>query len=366
MLRLLIKNKYEDVIFQYSKTGVTRTELCIVTPIFEGEKTKVWYDACTGKQVRYGVAIARRLRLLGHEVMLTTRKHPDTVALANLLGESFVIVGKYDPTSLLSRLKESTKRQLLFCNMFEEGVPDLAISHHPIEICRVAFGLGIPHIVTHDTPHAEAANRLTLPLVDFLVVSKALPKHAVEGFGIKKIFRFDGVDEVAWIKGFKPGVKHDYGRPLIMIREIETKAAYAQGRENLTRTLAKKLASMGNVLFLPRYGKPPEKGLTVPKEFVDSASLVSQADLVISAGGTLARESCLQGIPTIVVPSFERIHVNDYLFKKGFPIFTITSDKILDYAKRLLGKKRDVGNLLDSLENPLDTMERVIREEICL
>jgi hypothetical protein len=326
---------------------------------------KVWYDACTGKQVRYGVAIARRLRALGHEVLLTTRKHPDTLALANLLGEPFVIVGRYDPTSLLSRLKESTKRQLLFCSMFKKGIPDVVISHHPIEISRVAFGLGIPHIATHDTPHAEAANRLTLPLVDFLVISKGLPKYAVEGFGIKKIFRFDGVDEVAWIKDFKPSVKLDYGKPLIIIREFETKAAYAKGREDLTRTLAKKLASMGNVLFLPRYRKPLRKGLIVPREFVDSASLVSQADLVISAGGTLARESCLQGIPTIVAPSFERIHVNDYLFKKGFPIFTISPDKILDYAKRLLGKRWNVENLLNNLENPLDAIERVVRQEIC-
>ena len=336
-----------------------------MTPIFEDGKMKVWYDACTGKQVRYGVAIARRLRILGHEVMLTTRKHPDTLALASMLGESFVIVGKYDPTSLLSRLRESTRRQLLFCNMFEEGMPDVAISHHPIEVCRVAFGLGIPNIATHDTPHAEAANRLTLPLVDFLVVSKALPKYSVEGYGIREIFRFDGVDEVAWIKDFKPSVKYDYGKPLIIIRELETKAAYAQGREDLTRTLAKKLASMGNVLFLPRYRKPPTKGLTIPKEFVDSASLASQADLVISAGGTLARESSLQGIPTIVVPSFKRIHVNDYLFKKGFPIFTVNPDKILDYANKLLGKRWDVENLLKDLENPLDVIERVVREEIC-
>lgn len=325
---------------------------------------KVWYDACTGKQVRYGVAIARRLRALGHEVALTTRKHPDTLALASLLGEPFVIVGKYDPTSLLSRLRESTRRQLLFCNMFKEGIPDVAISHHPIEICRVAFGLGIPNIATHDTPHAEAANRLTLPLVDFLVVSKALPKYSVEGYGIKKIFWFDGVDEVAWIKDFTPSVKYGYGKPLIVIRELETKAAYAQGREDLTRTLAKKLASMGNVLFLPRYRRPREKGLIIPKEFVESASLVSQADLVISAGGTLARESSLQGIPTIVIPSFKRIHVNDYLFKKGFPIFTISPDKTLDCAKRLLGKRWDVENLLKNLENPLDVIERVIKEQI--
>jgi hypothetical protein len=336
-----------------------------VTLIFEGGNVKVWYDACTGKQLRYGVAVARRLRASGHEVIVTTRRHPDTVALASLLGESVVVVGKYDPTSLLSRLRESVKRQLLFCRMFAEDVPNVAVSHHPIEICRVAFGLGIPSIATHDTPHAEAANRLTLPLIDFLVVSKALPKRTVEGFGIRKIFRFDGVDEVAWIRDFKPIVKRDYRKPLIVLRELEIKAAYAEGKEDLTRTLAKKLAPMGNVLFLPRYRQQGVEDLATPKQFVDSASLVSQADLVVSSGGTLARESSLQGIPTIVIPSFERIHVNDYLFKKGFPIFTVSPDRVLRYAKRLLGKKWDVEHLLKSLENPLDMIETVLREEIC-
>jgi hypothetical protein len=325
---------------------------------------KVWYDACTGKQLRYGVAVARRLRASGHEVLLTTRRHPDTVALARLLGESVVVVGRYDPTSLLSRLRESARRELLFCSMFAEGVPDVAISHHPIEVSRVAFGLGIPSIATHDTPHATASNRLTMPLVDFLVVSTAMPKYTFTGYWIKKVFRFDGVDEVAWIRGFRPPDKCDYEKPLIVIRELETRAAYAQGKEDLTRTLARKLASKGNVLFLPRYGKPSEKGLVTPKRFVDSASLVSQADLVISSGGTLARESSLQGIPTIVIPSLQRIHVNDYLFRKGFPIFTLKPDKILSRARNLLGKKWDVKNLLESLENPLDVIERVIREEI--
>jgi len=328
---------------------------------------KVWYDACTGKQLRYGVAVARRLRASGHEVILTTRKHPDTVTLASLLGESCMVVGKYDPTSLMSRLRESVKRQLLFCRMFEKDVPNVAISHHPIEISRVAFGLGIPSIATHDTPHAEAANRLTLPLVDFLVVSKALPRRAVEGYGTKKIFRFDGVDEVAWIRDLRPAVesdKGDYGRPLIVLRELETRAAYAQGKEDLTRTIARKLAPMGSILFLPRYGESAIEGLVTPKHFVDSASLVSQADLVISSGGTLAREASLQGIPTIVIRSFKRIHVNDYLFKKGFPIFTVNPEAVLRYARRHLGKKWDVEGSLKTLENPLDVMEKVLREEI--
>ena len=325
---------------------------------------KVWYDACTGKQVRYGVAIAQRLREKGHEIILTTRKHPDTVELARLLKEEFIVVGRYAPSSLLSRLRESTRRQLLFCKMFEEDRPDVAVSHRSVELCRVAFGLGIPNISTHDTVHAEAVNRLTMPLIDFLVVSKALPKSSVEGYGIKKIYRFDGVDEVAWIKNFKPKSQYEHKKPLIVVREIEEKAAYAQGKENLTKILEKKLSSLGNVLVLPRYKKPPIKNFIIPKGFVDSASLVSQADLLICAGGTIAREAALQGKPTIVIPIFGKLHVNDYLSRKGFPLFTVESSKIFNCAKKLLGKTWDVKNLLETLENPVDIIERIINEEI--
>lgn len=325
---------------------------------------KIWYDACTGKQVRYGAAIAERLTKLGHEVVLTTRRHPDTLALASLLKEEFINVGKYDPSSPSSRLKESAKRQLLFCKMFEKTPPNVAISHRSVDLCRVAFGLGTPNISTHDTPYAEAVNRLTMPLIDFLVVSKAIPRRYVDGYGIRKVFRFDGVDEVAWIKNFKPKIRYNYKRPLIVVRQLETRAVYAKGKEDLTKALAKKLTMLGNVLFLSRYKKKLGKNIAVPKEFLDSASLVAQADLVISAGGTIAREAALQGIPTIVVSQFGRIHVNHYLSAKGFPIFTIKSDRVLKYGEKLLGKKWNVKNLLESLENPVDTIEKVIREEI--
>jgi len=90
--------------------------------------------------MRYGTAIARQLRKAGHEVILTTREHPDTLALAEALGEEPIIVGRYDPSSLFSRLKESTRRMLEFAEMFKESRPDFAIAHQSVELCRTAFG----------------------------------------------------------------------------------------------------------------------------------------------------------------------------------------------------------------------------------
>jgi len=325
---------------------------------------RVWYDACTGKHVRYAVAVARRLRTLGNEVVLTTRKHLDTTALAEALGEKFITIGKYNPKSAYTRLLEGTRRQLQFCRMFKENAPNLAISHQSPEMCRVAFGLGIPVINTSDAPHATAPNKLTLSLSDALVISKALPLSFYKKYGPEKIIQFDGVDEVAWVKDHKP-TKLGYEKPLIVVRQMETKAAYAEGKEDATETIARKLAKLGHVLFLSRYERHSRKNLTVPKGFVDSVNLAAQADLVITVGGTLAREAALQGTPSIIISTtLGRLYANEYVAKKGFPLFTVPASKVLDYAKKYLGKKFDVKNLLAQLENPVDVIEGVVKEGV--
>jgi len=323
---------------------------------------RIWYDACTGKHVRYGVAIAKRMRSLGHEVTLTTRDHPDTVALVKFLKEETLIVGKYDPTTLQSRLKESLKRQLRLLEMFGKDPPDYGVSHGSIDLCRVAFGLGIPAISTADSPHATAANKLGLPLVKYLVISKAFPKEPYRKYGVENIVQFEGVDEVAWIKGYKPA-KLECEKPLIVVRQAETKAAYADGKTDVTLEIARRLTALGNVVFISRYEKQAQKGLTIPPGFVDTASLAAHADLVVGVGGTIAREAALQGTPSLAIPLFGQSHTNDYLNKKGFPIYTCALKTTLAYAKKHLGTKTDVKELLEELENPVDIIEKIILKE---
>jgi len=321
---------------------------------------KVWYDACTGKHVRYGVAVTRKLRTLRHEVVLTTRKHPDTLPLAEFLNEKFIVVGKYNPKSLLTRLEEGARRQLKFCKLFEEDAPRVAISHGSVDQCRVAFGLGIPVISTIDAPHADAVNRLTLPLSNYVVASKAIPKEVLQTYATEdKIAGFDGVDEIAWIKGFRPKMCYDFGKPLIVVRQLEEKAVYTKETIDLA-ILARKLTRLGKVVFLSRYKRKSMKNLIVPKGFIDSASLVAQADLFIGVGGTITREAALQGTPAIIVDVFRNQYVNEFLAEKGFPIFRVVPSKAMKTAEELLGKKHDVKHLLDKLENPVDVIANIV------
>jgi predicted glycosyltransferase len=324
---------------------------------------KVWYDALTGKHVRYAAAIAERLRSLGHKVILTTRKHPDTIELADFLHEKFTTVGKYEPKSLMTRLKSGTSRQLHFCKLFEKNAPDIAISHGSADLCKVAFGLGKPIITTVDTPYAEAVHRLTLPLSNYIVASKAIPETILQPYNVKaKMVSFSGVDEVAWIKHFKPKIIYDFGHPLIVVRQLEEKAVYTDNPTNMT-ILAKKLTKLGKVVFLSRYHRKIVKNLIVPKGFIDSASLAAQADLFVGVGGTITREAALQGTPAIIVNVFKDQYVNDFLIDKGFPIFRTEPSDAMALAEKLVGKKYDVKHLLDKLEDPVDTIEKIIKDK---
>jgi len=328
-----------------------------------GEKMKIWYDACTGKHVRYGASIAKRLRHLGHEVILTTRKHPDTLKLAKILNKEFIPIGEYDPTTLFTRLEASARRILKLSKMFKNNIPDVAISHQSVELCRVAFGLNIPIILTADTPYATAVNKLTIPFANTIVISEAIPKHLFKIYGTPKIFQFKGVDEVAWIKDFKPSKSSEFKKPLIVVRQMETKAVYALRKPDVTKKIAQKLTSLGNVLFIARYDKSEKEGLMAIKEFVDSASLVADVDLVVSVGGTIAREAALQGVPSIVISEFGRTYVNSYLSKNGFPLFIVGASDVLSVAKKHLGEKWDVKEKLAKLENPVDIIEKLVTEK---
>ena len=321
---------------------------------------RIWYDACTGKQVRYGSAISQRLRKKGHQIIFTTRKHPDTIPLTKILNEEPIIVGEYKPSSLSSRLEESSKRIKKFSKMFQDNPPDIAIAHQSVELCRTAFGLGIPLILTADTPHAFAVNRLTIPLASTVVVSKAIPPKFMREQCAKNIIYFDGVDEVAWMKDFKPKPELKLKKPLIIVRQIESKAVYVKNKSDYSELIIKQLDPLGTVQFIQRYKNKQKDSNN--RGFIDTANLASYADLVVSPGGTLAREAALQGVPSLIYSKIGKTYVNEYLAKKGFPIFFIKPQKILYYAKKFMGKLVDVSAKIQNLENPVDKIEKIVQK----
>jgi predicted glycosyltransferase len=95
---------------------------------------------------------------------------------------------------------------------------------------------------------------------------------------------------------------------------------------------------------------------------------VANADLVVSYGGTIAREAALQGVPSIAISDMAKTNVNRYLAQKGFPLFITTEQGIFGYAKKYLGKRFEVKRKLAEMENPVDAIEKVlenIKPQLC-
>jgi predicted glycosyltransferase len=193
------------------------------------------------------------------------------------------------------------------------------------------------------------------------VVSEALPKSFTKKYCAQNVVSFKGVDEVAWIKNFKPSKISDLKKPFIVVRQIETKASYANGKQDNAKSMADKLAELGNVHLIERYNEEG-KAFGEKTGFEDSANLVANADLVVSYGGTIAREAALQGVASIAVSDMAKTYVNMYLAKRGFPLVITTEQGILGYAKKYLGKRFDVKDKLVDLENPVDVIEKVVEK----
>ncbi len=98
----------------------------------------------------------------------------------------------------------------------------------------------------------------------------------------------------------------------------------------------------------------------VREGLMDSVNLVANADLVVSYGGTIAREAALQGVPSIAISDMANTYVNTYLAKKEFPLFITTEQKVLSFAEKYMGKRFDIKEKLEELENPVDVIEKVV------
>ena len=217
---------------------------------------------------------------------------------------------------------------------------------------------GIPIILTADTPHAYAVNRLTIPFAHTVVVSEALPKSFITQYCAQNVIPFRGVDEVAWIKGYKP-TKTNLKKPLILLRQVETKATYAKDKADTAKTTAEQLSELGNVHLIERYNTSGES-FGVKAGFEDTANLVANADCdFVSYGGTISREAALQGVPSIAVSDMANTPVNTYLIEKGFPFFITTEQGVMGIAKKYIGKRFDIVEKLAALENPVDVIEKV-------
>ena len=112
-----------------------------------------------------------------------------------------------------------------------------------------------------------------------------------------------------------------------MARPAPDRAAYHPFENPLFMDCVKRILedSRVTVVVLPRHPEQRRalEQLALPRCVVaqralDSRSLISQADLMIGAGGTMTREAALMGVPTLSLFAGRRPAVDEWLEQNGF------------------------------------------------
>ena len=158
---------------------------------------KIWIDILTPKQLLFSEPIIEKLGQK-HKILCTSREYNEVSKLGKIRDFDLIFVGKHGGGDKESKLRASINRIEKLSRKIKKFEPDVVISFGSPEAARISFGLGIKHIMFCDSPHANAVMKLTLPLIQKLLIPSVIPKEEFSKFGInqKDIVQYKAIDAV--------------------------------------------------------------------------------------------------------------------------------------------------------------------------
>ena len=341
---------------------------------------KIWIDILTPKQLLFSEPIIEKLRKK-HDLLCTSRDYDEVSKLAKVRNFDLIFVGKHGGNDKKTKLMASIDRMGKMSRKIEVFSPDLAISYCSPEAARISFGLGIKHIAFCDSPHANAVMRLTLPLIQKLLIPHVIPKNEFSRYGIdkKNIISYKAIDAVVTIKR-----KIDQNESLpfknnkrknILIRIEEEEASYTSKSSKIIPIIKKIVNHYNNenIVILGRYAKQIQnlqkivgKKAKIVKMSFDGKHLLNNTDIFIGSGGTMTAESALMGIPTISYNAVPNI-VEKFLVKKHLVKRETNADRISDYIRETFESTNKINQnrakkIVRQMEDPIQKLMKVIKE----
>jgi hypothetical protein len=313
-----------------------------------------------------------------NSVLCTTRNYREVNELSKLKKTILIAAGKHGGTTKSGKLDASLKRSVNLGTIVERFKPDIAVSFCSPEAARVAFGLGIRHVAFCDSPHAEAVMKLSIPLVQKLLIPWIIPKKEFTKYGIaeKNIIPYKAIDASVIVKDSKKVKNKKTKKKTILIRVEEEQAAYVQ-KDNRTIQLIQKIVHkfpQCEIMVLPRYKSQiiqlrkmlGSRARILGKATIGS-SLLQNVDVFVGSGGTMTAEAALLGIPTISYNAVPNL-VQDYLVRKKLVILEANPKKIISEIEKFLSSdnktlQKNAQKTLASMEDPYKKLIQVIRKQ---
>ena len=340
---------------------------------------KIWIDILTPKQLLFSEPIVGRLAKK-HNLLCTSREYDEVLKLSKIRHFDLVFVGKHGGGDKENKLKASIGRIEKLSKKIERFKPDLVISFGSPEAARISFGLGIKHIMFCDSPHANAVMKLTLPLVQKLLIPYVIPKKEFSKYGIneKDVIQYKAIDAAVTIqRKINEKIKLPFknnNKKNILIRVEEEEASYTSKSSKIIPIIQKiaKDYKNENIVVLGRYTKQIinlqkviGSKVKIIKMSFDGKYLLNNTDVFIGSGGTMTAESALMGVPTISYNAVPNI-VENFLVKKYLIKRETNPNKVSNHINKFFELKNNQSQkrakkIVREMEDPIEKLIKIIK-----
>jgi predicted glycosyltransferase len=221
-----------------------------------------------------------------------------------------------------------------------------------------------------DYEWAKVQHQINCRLAQAVVVPELIPPERLRRYGAtRKLRTYPGLKEEYYLSDFEPdaGVLNrldlDPSMPIAVVRTPPAVSLYHRFENDLFSEVLRRLAGTQTVV-LPRTESQRAElersgGFIVPSEAIDAQSLISFADVVVSAGGTMNREAVALGTPVLTVFEGRLGAVDEHLIAAGVLRRLTTAQDVQlvkrDRAQPAVRIRRDPALLVDLLATPSAT-----------
>jgi len=307
---------------------------------------KIWFDVEEPKTAVMFKSLFEMFQNMGAKLLITARDYDSTFQILDDLKLDYYKIGKHGGEKLEEKLRTYIQRLNELFPHVKKFSPHYFITFSSVEGTRIAYGLKIPSIGINDEPRNEPVCKLIFPFLDDIITPQCIPLEWYINLGAdpKKIIRYNGIDEIAWLSDFSPNPqileKFDLEKgKYIIMRSEPTFASYFIDKLEPEETMINQIFPLiykefpnHKYFLLVRSDKQEkflknklitfsnDKNVLITRYLSNLVDLCFYSALIISGGGTIVRESSLLNVPSIEYFPGDTAPQEHFLINNGFPL----------------------------------------------
>ena len=274
---------------------------------------RVLIDITHPAQVHFFKQIIWRLQRQGHAVMVTSRQKDIAVDLLDTLGIAHTCISK-KASSLAGMAVELIARDLALWKLARRFKPDVMMARVGVSVAPVGKVMGIPTVVYDDMEHAKLQAAISLRFATYVCTGEGFFKPlgpSQVSFNAQHVLSYMAPNYFTPSPEPLKRVGLDPDTPYVFVRLVSWQAAHDRGRAQSSiqsvETLIERLSPQVRVILSSEMPLPEHlRAYASPVSIEHAHDLLAYATLcIVEAGGTMAAEAAVMGIPTICYNTFE-------------------------------------------------------------